>query len=256
MTPLAIEHATIAAWPAAITEEHDGWFHLAAGGVTGRVNAVWPLAWRGKNLDDAILRAQAWFTDRGLPCRFKITDGAYEPAGLIAALRARGFTPTPLTTVMTKPLTRVAHDDPGVELDAHMTPAFERVIAETSANEAEFDERRGIALRAPAARAFAILTQQTETGAIGMSAIAGGLAGVFLMRTRSEARRQGLARRILRRLLAWAADAGATHAFLQVESDNLGAVELYRAEGFTALTHYCFWRREPLEAEICNPRLP
>ena len=43
MTPREIELATIQSWPAAVTEAHDGWRYLASGGVTGRVNAVWPI---------------------------------------------------------------------------------------------------------------------------------------------------------------------------------------------------------------------
>ena len=43
-TAADIDRATILTWPARVTEEHDGWFHLADNGVTGRVNAVWPVS--------------------------------------------------------------------------------------------------------------------------------------------------------------------------------------------------------------------
>mgnify|MGYP006969452270 CR=1 FL=1 len=65
----AIERATIRTWPAAVTCEHDGWSYLAAGGVTGRVNAVWPLDWKGADVEAAIDRAEAWYEARNLPPR-------------------------------------------------------------------------------------------------------------------------------------------------------------------------------------------
>jgi ribosomal protein S18 acetylase RimI-like enzyme len=56
-----------------------------------------------------------------------------------------------------------------------------------------------------------------------------------------EARRRGLARRVIRALADWAADQGATGAFLQVEQRNTPAVTLYRGLGFT--THHTYLTR-------------
>ncbi|MFD0786762.1 GNAT family N-acetyltransferase, partial [Micromonospora azadirachtae] len=52
---------------------------------------------------------------------------------------------------------------------------------------------------------------------------------------------QGLAGRIVRALAQWGAQAGATHAFLQVEQRNNAAVALYRRLGFT--THHTYLTR-------------
>ena len=71
----------------------------------------------------------------------------------------------------------------------------------------------------------------------------GPLAGIFLMRTAPEARRQGLARGILTALLARSAEWGVRTAFLQVEADNASAIALYKSEGFSALSTYRFWRK-------------
>jgi ribosomal protein S18 acetylase RimI-like enzyme len=242
VTPRDIDLATIATWPAALTEERNGWFYLASGGVTGRVNAAWPLDWRGSSLNVAIDEVEAWYVARNLPPRFKLTDGAYAPADLPDALARRGYSPVMPTLVMTASI-RARDADDGVTLQTTLPAAFDAVIRETSKTDSEYDERLSIALRAPQPAAFATVERKGEVVAIGMAAASGHLAGVFLMRTAPEARRQGLARRILRTLLAQAHHWGARTAFLQVDADNTSAIALYESEGFTRLSTYRFWRK-------------
>lgn len=242
MNPLDIERATIVAWPAAETERQNGWFFLAGSGVTGRVNAVWPLAWRGGDVEASIDSAERWYAARNMPPRFKLTDAAYEPRDLPQRLAARGYASTKPTLIMTRTLNSdpLQHDD--VSVFERMPPAFDRALIESTPDAAELDERRAIALRAPAPTAFAVRAVAGAPLAIGMSAVADDLAGVFLMRTVPKARRQGHARHILRALLNWAFERRAMSAFLQVDADNIPAVTLYEGEGFTKLTAYRFWR--------------
>jgi ribosomal protein S18 acetylase RimI-like enzyme len=241
MTPLDIEYATIAAWPARTTETLHGWRLLAAGGVTGRVNAAWPLEWTGGDIGAAIVDVEGWYARRGLPARFKLTDGAVAPADLPQALAARGYAPTMHTLVMISPLGSRETGD--ALLFEAMPAAFDAALVESTPNPDELAERRDIARRAPNPAAFALIELNARPAAIGMTALADSLAGVFLMRTIPDARRCGLARRILRTLLGRAHALGARNAFLQVEADNAAAIGLYESEGFTTLTSYRFWRK-------------
>ena len=237
-----IELATIRTWPAAVTEQRNGWFYLASGGVTGRVNAAWPLAWTGNDLDAAISDVEAWYAARNLPPRFKLTDDAIAPMDLAEALEHRGYASVTPTLVMTAPITprEASHD---VKLSPKMPQSFDGVIRETSKTDSEYDERHSIAVRAPNPAAFATVERDNRVAAIGMTAAAGDLTGIFLMRTAPHARRQGSARQILNALLARAHEWGVTTAFLQVEADNEPAIALYESEGFTPLTTYRFWRK-------------
>lgn len=237
-----IELATIKTWPAAITEQRNGWRYLASSGVTGRVNAAWPIEWRGGDIDAAIADVEAWYAARKLPPRFKLTDGAFAPADLPACLARRGYAPAMPTLIMTAPI--ASHEaDRDVIVSAAMPAAFDAALRETARDAAEYDERRSIALRAPAPAAFALIERQGRAAAIGLAAAAGEFAGVFLMRTIPELRRQGLSRRVLRTLLSHCASWGARTAFLQVDADNAPAVALYESEGFSTLTTYRYWRK-------------
>lgn len=239
-----IDLATIKTWPAAVTEERNGWFFLAAGGVTGRVNAVWPLAWNGADVEAAITDAEAWYEARNLPPRFKLTDDAFAPEDLAQRLARRGYESVMPTLVMTAPVSATPTPD-DVAIYTALPAAFDVVIRDTSKDDAEYDERLSIALRAPQPAAFAVIERERGAAAIGMCAAAGDLAGIFLMRTAPEARRQGLARRIFRALMAQCASWGATTAFLQVDDANASAIALYESEGFAPLTTYRFWRKRP-----------
>lgn len=237
-----IDIATIKTWPAAVTEERDGWFFLASGGVTGRVNAAWPLDWRGGDIERAITDAEDWFKARNLPPRFKLTDGAFAPEHLPELLLQRGYEWVMPTLVMTAEVQAVEALS-AVQLYETLPPAFDTVIRETSKDDAEYDERLSIAQRAPQPAAFAVIEREGRAVAIGMCATAGDLAGVFLMRTAPEARRQGLARQILRALLAKCATWDVRTAFLQVDDHNAAAIALYESEGFSKCTTYRFWRK-------------
>lgn len=242
MNAPAIDLATVRTWPAAEIEDRDGWLHLASGGVTGRVNAVWPIDWRGADVEAAIDAAEAWLAARALPARFKLTDGAYAPLDLAERLARRGYEAVTPTLIMTAPIRARAAPDV-VALSDAMPAAFDAVLRAVSADVAEYEERRGIALRAPQPAAFATMAREGQTLAIGMSAACGDLAGLYLMRTAPEARRQGLARKVFGALMARAHQWGARTAFLQVEADNAPAIALYESEGFTALSTYRFWRK-------------
>lgn len=242
MSPRDIDLATIHTWPAAVTEERHGWFCLAAGGVTGRVNAAWPLGWNGGDVDADIDDVESWYAARNLPPRFKLTDGAFAPAELPDALSRRGYEPVMPTLIMTAAMA-AADRPPDVRVSATMPPEFDAALAAASRNASEYDERQSIALRAPQPAAFAMIEREGRVAAIGMSAAAGELAGVFLMRTAPEARRQGFGRRIVTALMASCHRWGARTAFLQVEADNAPAIALYESAGFTPLSTYRFWRK-------------
>lgn len=243
ISALGIERATVATWPAAETEERDGWLFLAASGVTGRVNAVWPLEWRGRDVGAAIDEAERWYAARKMPPRFKLTDDAFAPLDLPARLTARGYVDTNPTLIMLRPLAGAIGAFENVSISAQMNAVFDQALIESTPKPEELEERRSIAARAPSPAAFAARTDGVKPLAVGMSAMAGELAGVFLMRTVPEARRQGHARHILRALLSWASERDAKHSFLQVEANNASAIALYEAEGFTTLTTYRFWRK-------------
>jgi ribosomal protein S18 acetylase RimI-like enzyme len=57
--------------------------------------------------------------------------------------------------------------------------------------------------------------------------------GLSAVHVAEGARRRGLARGLCEALLAWAAERGATRAYVQVLADNTAATRLYESMGFS-----------------------
>lgn len=239
----SLERLLLVAWPSKETETLHGWTLLTDGGVTGRANAATPLKFNGA-LGAAIIDVQTHYKSRGMRPTFRIVRGACAPIDLPEALSARGWKPSQQTLVMAAPIASALatlSDPTGVTLGADYPTVVDAILKDTSASAAEYEERRGLAQRTPAPRAFALAGDE----AVGLCVIVEGKAGIFLMRTHPAQRRKGHARRILAALLRWARDNGATDAFLQVEASNQPAIALYEAAAFKTVYSYDYWREEP-----------
>lgn len=236
--PRLLEPVADRAWPAQTRARLGGWRLNASAGYSNRINACWPLAAPGLDGEAAIAAAEAWFSARGLPPCFKLTDGAVAPADLADRLAARGYAPRAETLVMVGPLADGEAGD--VILTATPDPGFEAVLVAT-ASPGDAAERLAALARIPPPALFARLDVDGQAAALGACAVDGEWVGVFGMRTAPDRRRQGLAQRVLKALLGRAAAHGARRAYLQVEAANAPAVALYRGQGFVPAYAYRYW---------------
>ncbi|ATQ42224.1 GNAT family N-acetyltransferase [Caulobacter mirabilis] len=237
---IALEDVSARAWPSLHRERLGGWRLYASTGHTGRANTCWVLGAPDRPLDDAFRETEAWYAARGLPSKFKTVDGV-TPQGFEAELTGRGFSPRTETLVMVGP---VGGTSAGVLLGEEPDEPFQAVLFETLyRDKADADERLDTARRIPRPKRFARIDVDGVPAAVGALAVDGDWAGVSLMRTSPNHRRQGLAARIVAALLAEAEAAGARRSYLQVEADNSGAVALYQAMGFAEAYSYRYWAR-------------
>jgi len=206
-----------------------------------RINACWPLEPPDRDPEAALNAVEAWFAARGLAPRFKLTDGVFAPDDLPERLAARGYALCKETIVMLG--STGGEGDPAVRVTASPDATFEAVFTATAGDPEDGRERLDALGRIPAPARFARLDIDGAPAAIGASAIGGGFAGVFGMRTTPDHRRKGLARRVLRGLLAEASALSAERAWLQVEADNAPAIALYADEGFEPAYRYRYWTR-------------
>ncbi len=238
--PAILEPVTARAWRPAVEARLGDWRLNAALGVSGRINACWPVGDCGEPLEKAIVSVESWYAARGMPARFKLVDG-HAPPGLEPALRAAGYGPGPATLVMTGPANGAKH--PGVEMAPEPDLRFSGVFAETASDPLDARERLEALARTPPPRGFALAELDGAPAAIGACAIEPPWVGIFAMRTIPAARGRGLARQILDSLMAHAQALGARTAWLQVEADNATARRLYARAGFGEAYAYRYWRR-------------
>ena len=233
---LAVEQASVRGWPARDTEMIDGWLARASSGTSVRGNSVAALAWTGHDLGAAISRVVSFYRDRGAAPLFTISDASV-PAGLDDALERAGWRRGIDHVTMAKSVE--AQTDPSgsvVEADEPDAAWYDVYLAGVTA------ERRMIAPelvgRVPRPRTFFSAVRDGLVIGSGLSVVDGALASVQCMATLAEARRTGAAGSILAVIEAHAARRGARQLYLQAETANRNALNLYTRFGFTVIGRY------------------
>jgi N-acetylglutamate synthase len=236
----ALERIVAAGWPAPERAHLGEWLLRAAGGWTARGNSALPIGDPDRTLPEAVDAVEAWYAARALPPKITIAD----PVGgrLTAEVTRRGWTPSPPTLVQTAPLP-APQNHPSVRLDAAPNEAWFAAVAGHKG--ALPDVARGILTGVPVARFAGIYDAEGSALAVGRGVITEGWLGISLVSVDPAHRGQGLGRKVVDALAAWAVGAGATRAYLQVEKHNTGAVAMYERLGFTTHHAYATWTAAP-----------
>ncbi len=139
------EELTANSHPALQTQLYDGWILRFAEGYTGRANSVSPLYPSALPLEEKLAFCEGQYFSRGLPCRFKLTDGT-EPS-IDAALEARGYALITPTDEMAAPIPKALCGD----ADVFFSEKPDRAWLDAFARMEKLDEKK----RASAEKVFA-----------------------------------------------------------------------------------------------------
>ncbi|MEU4379494.1 GNAT family N-acetyltransferase [Micromonospora echinofusca] len=241
-----LELAADEAWPAAVRGRLGDWRLRAADGWTGRANSALPVGDPDRPLPAALDAVERWYTDLGQPPMVNTPLPLAAPVG--AELDARGWVVRPPVLVQTVPLAGLppaAPEHAGAPPVALATAPSDDWLTVAAGRKGGLPDAARHVLTAVDQVRFAHVYADGALLAIGRGTVTGPgrWLGLSLIEVLPEARRQGLAGRIIRALVDWGAAAGASRAFLQVEQRNTPAVALYRSLGFT--THHTYLTRTP-----------
>lgn len=236
---LALEEVAAAGWRAPETAWLGGWLLRAGEGWTGRANSVLPLRDPGVSLDAALAHVISWYAERGLEARFAIPTPARE--SLLAALVARGWEPYNTTRVLTADVGTVLRALP------ERTDLPPVVVEPAPADDwlGAYHYRGGtgvppvgLAILTGSDRpGFAIARADGVAVAIARASVDAGWVGVTAVEVDPAWRRRGLARHVMRAVLAWS---GVPDAYLQVAEHNTAALALYDGIGFAEHHRYVY----------------
>ncbi|GIF73675.1 N-acetyltransferase [Asanoa siamensis] len=239
---IALELAADAAWPAPIRAQLGDWLLRSADGWTGRANSALPIGDPDRPLEAAIDAIEAWYAERGQPALVNTPLPLAAPVG--AALDDRGWTARPLTLVQTAPLPPLVIDGDVSGVSLAKAPGDDWLSIYEARKKSLPPAARQV-LTAPPEVRFAHVYDGDTLIAAGRGAVVGEerrwlhLGSIEVL---PAYRRRGLARQVTAALAGWAAELGATHAFLQVEERNTAAIALYGGLGFS--THHSYLTRE------------
>ncbi|HEU4578067.1 MAG TPA: GNAT family N-acetyltransferase [Polyangiaceae bacterium] len=236
-----LERLVVDAWPAAETEELDGWLLRASGGPTNRGNSVATLAaGSALGLEERIARTEQWYRERGRTAVIQVGPAA-APEGLDAALEQRGYRRHgDSVTAIAAPQVVSEHTKSVLRASVESSPNPEWIgIVESSSRHASTHEvLRGFLARLGARCRFVTAWVQEQPAAIGLGITSPGRLGVYAMHTVPELRRRGAARAVLHALAGTALAEGQGELYLLVDAQNTGARSLYTHNGFRDVYHY------------------
>ncbi len=209
-----LEHAAALGWPGVEQQWLGGWLLRFGHGSTRRANSAVPLL---PTPGDHVAQITDWYAARGVPALLAVPDRLLHlPPGQPSDGE---------NLVMTRQLTTQAGTAP---------------IALTSRPDAEW-----LAIQprdVPVDVLTAVVDGEVVFGRLAGAAVGRGAltvapdgtrwAGLSGVHVAEDARRRGLARSLCDGLLTWAADRGATRAYVQVLSGNAAATSLYLSMGF------------------------
>jgi ribosomal protein S18 acetylase RimI-like enzyme len=247
--PWRIEEACWNAFPSLRQVLLGDWLLRFSEGLTRRANSVNPLRAQPGDFAAALAAGEALYHAHGLPVIFRVPT-IVDPA-IDRALTSRGYPDEGESCVLFGTIAGLnlgaGAPDPAVRLWPSPRPEWLRGMARLQGHTAAQIRvyRRIVGAIAIPAR-FALLAIDGAPAALAYGAIHDGLLVYESVVTDPARRRQGLARRVIASLAAWARDSGAVGACLEVEAQNAPARALYAGFGLGTELYRYHYRREPL----------
>jgi GNAT superfamily N-acetyltransferase len=225
---LALECRLINAWPSFDYQLYDGWLLRLAKGYSKRANSATPLS-RGASLDEGLLAHMIeHFLAENVRPTFRLNS--LEDDGVDAFLAGQGFQAIEPTSVLARVLPDDCTLDPAMTIEPQATLRWVRETARAYGGDKANDEILWkIVMRIRQKAAFATLHLDERPVAWGLAVLERGWIGLYDIVVEPELRGIGLGRRMVSSLLAWGAEQGASHVYLQVRDDNTVAQGLYRS---------------------------
>lgn len=248
-----LDEVAFRAWPAERVERVGPWRARLTRGVTRRANSVLPRP-SSDRLDPAdevsdsewtarIRAVEQLYRAQGLVPRFQIAPGSL-PHDLDRRLEARSYvveSPVSIRCAALGSLDRTLSQASPTALRAAcgaMTEPWFDAAARRGRFHAHPEVFAGILERLGDRAGYAEATWDGEIVATGLAVHDGPWVGIFAMRTVETHRRRGAGRALMKAMGRWASARGAVDAYLQVERENVGALSLYAAAGFSEVYGY------------------
>jgi GNAT superfamily N-acetyltransferase len=228
-------------WPPVEQASLGDWLMRASGGFSNRGNSVLALGDPGLPLDQALLQVVQWYDARGLPPRAHALPGS----PVAGALEEAGWDRYEPTVLMLTPLTRALRHTPPSGVPVRQDVGLDEAWLATDERAARHGEAaRQVLEGSLEGGEVTFATVRGDDGVVtarGRGVVHDDWLGVSSLWTSPDHRGQGLGTAVLRSLLDWGGERGATTAYLQVVEANTAALRLYEARGFERHHDYAYY---------------
>ena len=229
-------------WPALETEALGRWLLRAAGGYSSRANSVLAVGDPGVGFAEAEAVVRHFYGSRDLPAWAQVVVGSdvhreFEAAGWQYARPGEGdtsFQVASVAQVARATAREMPVDAPPVQLSPTVTAEW---IATDDRAMSHGQTARDV-LEGPEQVCFAVAPGAGSVVAAGRATLADDWVGISNVWVAPELRGRRLSVVVVRAMVGWAAERGASTAYLQVRGDNAAAVASYARLGF--LPHHTY----------------
>ncbi len=251
VTPEVAERRALASWPAVETAALGEWVLRASGGYTARASSVLATGTPERPLPAALEAVRSFYAERGLPAWAQVVVGsdvqeAVEGKGWVLARPGEADTLFQIASVSAA--RRVVRR--ALPSDAPEASVMGRAEAAWLADDEwslSFGRTARAVLEGPDDVGFVAVTDEGSGTVVAKGRVARGSgavpgdedwAGITNVWVSPGHRRTGLGTVVMAEMLTWAAERGATTAYLQVRGDNRAALAAYERLGFA--THHAY----------------
>ena len=221
----------------------DGWLLRYLPGKARRARCINALAPGVMPLQRKLTLAAEVYAEAGLPMIFRLSRFS-QPASLDAGLDGMGWARIDSTHVMLRavqPLRPAPALPEGLCWQTLAASEFAQVVGALRDSPPAHQQAHALRLQHSPVPYQGFALQRVDDGqvlACGQTAREADLVGIYDVHTHESARGRGLAGLLCERMLSHAAADGAGTAYLQVASDNLAAISVYRRMGFAPAYDY------------------
>ncbi len=228
-------------WPGVESASIGDWWLRYGNGFTSRANSVLPLGSPGTDPKDAVAEVAAWYADRQLSPIFQIPTGstvAAEVSALDAQLASEGWTPGDTVAVLTGDITTAL----ARSLDGSDSNVLSVSVADRPGEQwlslgryrgKPMPRAAGAVMSAGPSPAFLSIRRGDQLVGVARGVVTEGWLGVTAVTVAEQVRRAGIGTAVMTAALSWGAQSGAESTYLQVEPDNVPAMNMYARLGFT-----------------------
>lgn len=242
------EEASTQAYPPTETADVDGWVARASPLGFFRNASVWPRSYRSEgDVTRSLVAVEEFYRTHDLVPRIVVSP-ASQPVGLGRLLGHAGWDLRVQTHVLSASSVEVGQRTPPLGDPWAITLAEPgevwdvalRLWAISDRRIADWPDVASVMVAAAASTRSVVVFHEdapVATARVELSNPAIG-AGVFGVWVDPAQRRRGIASGLMGALSRWAAAQGAARTWLQVETDNLPALDLYRRLGYRPIYRY------------------
>ena len=245
-----LEELSLNALPCLQQILYDGWILRFAEGYTKRANSVTPLYPSSQDIIQKIHRCEQIYRDFNLNPIFRLTNIS-QLKTLDRTLEQLGYQKKSNVSVQVKTITdsnvfksnypKITSCDRSITLSNDLSEEWLDHFVHAASLPIQHWETLSTMLQIiPTQTCYAWLKDKYRFCSCGLGVLENNYLGLFFIVTAKKQRRKGHAERLISTMLNWGQSKGATLAYVQVETENLKAINLYNKLGFTEVYQYFY----------------